>query len=91
VLGFERLTVAGVKVGVVCFGALREHLPASALDNRAEVELDNGARVTDLVRVLGTPPRAVYALLVDGERATLDSDLHDGAEVTLMPPFTGGV
>jgi molybdopterin converting factor small subunit len=79
-----------VKVTVVCFGAMREHLPPSAAGNRADVELDEGADVGDLVDALGAPRRLVFALLVDGRQARLDTSLQDGAEVTLMPPFTGG-
>ena len=74
----------------MCFGALREYLPDSAARNRAEFEIEDGARVRDVTKALDVPPRLVFALLVDGERATLDSELHDGADLTLMPPFTGG-
>jgi molybdopterin converting factor small subunit len=79
-----------VKVEVVCFGALRTYLPEQATDNRAALELPDAARVRDVVQVLGVPDRLVFALLVDGERATPDGELLDGAEVTLMPPFSGG-
>ncbi|HEX2235291.1 MAG TPA: MoaD/ThiS family protein [Actinomycetota bacterium] len=79
-----------MKVTVVCFGAMREHLPPYAAGNRADVELDEGADVGDVVDALGAPRRLVFALLVDGRQARLDTSLQDGAEVTLMPPFTGG-
>lgn len=79
-----------MKVDVVCFGALREHLPQGASGNRARLELSEGATVGDAVEALGAPRRYVFALLVDGEQGTLETQLHDGAEVTLMPPFAGG-
>jgi molybdopterin converting factor small subunit len=79
-----------VKVTVVCFGAMRAHLPAEATGNRAEVELAAGDRVSDLIDKLGAPRRLVFALLVDGTQADIHSVLSDGAEVTLMPPFSGG-
>jgi molybdopterin converting factor small subunit len=79
-----------VRINVVCFGALRDYLPDSAERNRAQVDLETGASVSDVVRFLGAPQGLVYALLIDGERAALDTELRDGAEVTLMPPFTGG-
>ena len=75
---------------VVCFGALRDHLPASAHRNRAELELGAGARVQDAIAALDAPAGLVFACLVDGERATPETGLREGAEVTLMPPFTGG-
>lgn len=75
---------------VLCFGAMREHLPPGAAGNRADVELREGADVGDLVDALGAPRRLVFAVLADGRRGELDTRLEDGAEITLMPPFTGG-
>jgi molybdopterin converting factor small subunit len=75
---------------VVCFGAMRAYLPAETPGNRAEVEVDPGSRVADLVDALGAPRRLVFALLIDGRQAALEDSLHEGAEVTLMPPFAGG-
>jgi molybdopterin converting factor small subunit len=79
-----------VTVTVVCFGAMREYLPEGTEGNRAEVSLESGANAGDLVDRLGAPRRLVFALLVDGQQANLETPLEDGKEVTLMPPFTGG-
>lgn len=79
-----------VKVTVVCFGAMREHLPPDAGGNRAVLEVERDAQVGDVVRALGAPERLVYALLLNEKRASLESPLAEGDEVTLMPPFTGG-
>jgi DNA-3-methyladenine glycosylase I len=79
-----------MKVSAVCFGQMREFLPADAEGNRATLELEDAARVLDLVHSLGAPERLVYVLLVNGERGQLDHRLTDGDEVTLMPPYTGG-
>jgi molybdopterin converting factor small subunit len=77
-------------VTVVCFGALRDYLPPGATGNTGVVEMDVGARVRDLIERLGAPRGMVHALLVDGASASDTDVLTDGAEVTLMPPFTGG-
>jgi DNA-3-methyladenine glycosylase I len=79
-----------MKVTVVCFGAMREHLPPGADGNRAVLEANEDARVIDIVRTLQAPERLVYALLVNEERAQLEDSLSDGDVVTIMPPFTGG-
>ena len=79
-----------MKVSAVCFGQMREFLPPEAEGNRATLDLDDEARVFDLVQMLGAPKRLVYVLLVNGEREQLEHRLADGDEVTLMPPFTGG-
>jgi molybdopterin converting factor small subunit len=77
-------------VSVVCFGAMRSYLPAGSSGNRADVELPEGSDVEDLIESLGAPIRLVFSVLVDGVQATMDQQLRDGAEVTLMPPFAGG-
>jgi molybdopterin converting factor small subunit len=77
-------------VAVTCFGAMRDFLPDERAGNRVEVDLTNGATVGDLVDALGAPRRLVFSVLVDGQQARLDSPLHAGQEVTLMPPFAGG-
>ncbi|MEA2446549.1 MAG: hypothetical protein QOK47_186, partial [Actinomycetota bacterium] len=46
--------------------------------------------VWSLAGTLGIPEGSLRALLVDGTQAELSSRLHDGAEVVLMPPFSGG-
>jgi molybdopterin converting factor small subunit len=76
-----------VKVTVAAFGAMRQYLPEGA---RAEVELPNGGRVSDVVDALGAPRRLVFAVLIDGLQSDLDDEVHEGAEITLMPPFAGG-
>lgn len=79
-----------MRVRVVCFGAMRDFLPADANGNVAEVELPDGATVGDLADAVGAPRHLVFSVLVDEERADIDTELPEGAEVTLMPPFTGG-
>ena len=79
-----------MKVTVLCFGMLRDHLPSTADGNRALVDLEGQATVADVVGSLGLPEGQVFAILVDGERGDLGQRLQEGSEVTLMPPFSGG-
>ena len=79
-----------MRVTVVCFGAMREYLPEDATGNRVDLDLEDAATVGSVMDALGAPRRLAYALLIDGRRARLDEAVHPGAEVTLMPPFTGG-
>jgi molybdopterin converting factor small subunit len=79
-----------MKVTVICFGGMREYLPPEAQGNRAMIELPDGASVARLAEELGAPRRLLFSLLVDGARVGEEAVLTDGAEVTLMPPFTGG-
>jgi molybdopterin converting factor small subunit len=79
-----------MKVSVICFGSMREHLPATATGNRSELEVEDAATVGDVVDRLGAPRRLVFSVLVDGVQASLDHRVPEGAEITLMPPFSGG-
>lgn len=79
-----------MKVSLLCFGLLKDHLPADAVEGRIALTLEEGAIVRDAVVAAGLPADKVYALLIDGAPGKLDQPLADGAEVTLMPQFTGG-
>jgi molybdopterin converting factor small subunit len=79
-----------MNVTVVCFGKMREYLPGDGSKNRTEVDIEGPASIRDVVLALGAPVDQVFALLLDGRQARLDEEVHDGSEVTLMPPFTGG-
>jgi molybdopterin converting factor small subunit len=78
-----------VRVTVVCFGAMREYLPDPS-SGRAELEIGEGGTVHSVVGALGAPDRLVHSVLLDGLRTELGHEVHDGAEVTLMPRFAGG-
>jgi molybdopterin converting factor small subunit len=69
---------------------MRTHLPPDSVGNRAEIEVADEASVSDVVVALGAPLALVFGVLVDGRQAAIDYRLHEGAEVTLMPPFAGG-
>jgi molybdopterin converting factor small subunit len=87
---YRAARVEAMRVSVVCFGAMREHLPHGATGNQAVLEVEDAATVGDVVDGLGAPRRLAFSVLVDGVQASLDSRVVEGAEITLMPPFTGG-
>jgi MoaE-MoaD fusion protein len=79
-----------VQVRVLAFGVLKDFLgPQSAL-----VELSEGSTVGDLLVELGKRHAAAtlrgIAVAVNAEYATAAQMLHDGDEVGLLPPVSGG-
>lgn len=74
---------------MLAFGALRDYLPHPS-NGRTVLEISQDATIADLLRTLGAPERLLHACLVDGRRASADEALDEDAEVTLMPPFSGG-
>jgi molybdopterin converting factor small subunit len=69
---------------------MREYISEGGATNRAELDLPAGSTIGDVVAALGAPVHQVFAVLLDGGQASLDEEVQDGSEVTLMPPFTGG-
>ncbi len=79
-----------MRVTVVCYGALRDHLPEGSDGRRAEIDVPSGTTVADLPEAMGAPRRLLAVALIDGEPARLTDVVPDGSEITLMPPFSGG-
>ena len=79
-----------MKVTAICFGSFRENLPPEVEDNRVVLDLDEGSTVGDVTDRLGIARRRVHAVFLDGRSTDLDQTVYEGAEVTLMPQFTGG-
>ncbi|MGD0913401.1 MAG: molybdenum cofactor biosynthesis protein MoaE [Terracidiphilus sp.] len=82
-------------VKVICFGMLKDWLGS----DDALIELEDGATIADLMRRLVADPRhgnrsalplAGIAVGVNAEYATATRVLHDGDEVALLPPVSGG-
>ncbi|MBR0209066.1 MAG: MoaD/ThiS family protein [Oscillospiraceae bacterium] len=63
-----------------------------ALDERCWAELPGGSRVRDALRLIRCSPLKAKLLLVsvNGERASLDRELHDGDIVGFFFPVSGG-
>ncbi|MGD0940223.1 MAG: molybdenum cofactor biosynthesis protein MoaE [Terracidiphilus sp.] len=79
-----------IHVRVLCFGVLKDWLGAGA----ATVELPEGATVTELVAQLSAQqPESLLrgiAVSVNAEFAAQTQTLHEGDEVGLLPPVSGG-
>ena len=79
-----------MQVTVIPFGVLKDWLG----DAPAAVELREGASVADLLSQLGgrnpAPPLRGIAVSVNAEYAAAAQVLHEGDEVGLLPPVSGG-
>ena len=79
-----------MQVRVIPFGVLKDWLGASP----AAIELGEGASVGDLLERLGggaaAPRLRGIAVSVNAEYATTAQILHEGDEVGLLPPVSGG-
>jgi MoaE-MoaD fusion protein len=79
-----------MRVRLLLFGVVKEAFGADA----AEIELPDGARVAELLKHLAAsrpmPALKSLAVSVNAEFADASHVLHDGDEVGLLPPVSGG-
>lgn len=80
-----------IRVAARLHATLRKYLPAGATGNDVVIELDDGARLGDLLRRLGIPREHAGMTLSAGTRLDMNAELSDGQEVNFFPPFAGGI
>jgi len=78
-----------VTVRVTFFADLRRFLPRGA-DGPQPYRVPEGSVVADLLAAIGIAPDSETTVAVDGELASRDTPLRDGADVMLLSPMEGG-
>ena len=78
-----------IAVSVVFFADLRRFLPRGA-NGPQRYALAPAATVADLLDLIGIAPDTDLTAAVDGELASRDTPLRDGADVMLLSPMEGG-
>ena len=78
-----------MRVRIIPYAEMRRRLIPGSGDS-LWLELPDGARVLDALRRLRVeiPDQLIVGL--DGEYATRETPLHDGAEIVLVTPMEGG-
>jgi molybdopterin converting factor small subunit len=80
-----------VKVRVKLIATYRELLPADAVGNRFEVEVEPGTTVEDLLSRYGVPLDPSSVILVNGHAVeSYDYELTDGDAVGAFSAMAGG-
>ena len=74
-----------MEIGLRAASHLAEFVPPSG-----KLDLEEGASVEDLLRILGIDSDLVMLTVIDGVLADIDSPLSDGMTVELIPPISGG-
>lgn len=74
-----------MKVTVKLFATLRDFGP-----KYNELELQEGSRLSDIIKYFGIPDDFPLIRLVNGDFANNDYMLKDGDIVSLFPPIAGG-
>jgi len=79
-----------VKIQLKLFAGLRARLPGSAERHLAELEIEAGATVLDVLRRLEVPPEQGKLILINGRHGELNSRLAPGDLLAVFPPVGGG-
>ena len=76
------------KISILVFGPLREHIG----NERIELSVVTKTTVRDIIKQFNIEKWIELGLnaAIDGNICSLDSILHDGAEIALLPPVSGG-
>ncbi len=84
-----QITDGRIAVRVSLFADLRHFAPPGSVGAQ-HVELTQGASVLDLLQALQIPAYTEMTVGCNKELAHLDTVLHDGDDVVLFSPMTGG-
>jgi molybdopterin converting factor small subunit len=84
-----RTSAATISVKVTFFADLRRFLPRGA-DGPQRYTVPGHATVEDLLVVIGVALNADLTIAVDGEQASRETPLREGADVMLLSPMEGG-
>ncbi len=77
-----------MNIPVRLFATLNDY--GSDESGRMTLDLPQGSRIRDLIRVLEIPDKTGRVVLVNGRVAGEDRELVPGDQVVLFPPVEGG-
>jgi molybdopterin converting factor small subunit len=77
-----------MQVEVQLYANLRKYAPEK--DPLLLLDLDDGARVSDILRTLRIGEDVELVLLVNGRPGKKDGVLRDGDRIVMFPPVAGG-
>ena len=77
-------------VRVKLFATLRHYAPSEAIGLPFEVDLAEGATVTDLIHHLSLPAEEVKIVYINARARPEDWCLESGDEIGIFPPIGGG-
>jgi sulfur carrier protein len=79
-----------MEIEVKLFATLRDYLPKGSDRFSCKLEVDESARVQDILSRLKIPEEMPKILLVNGVHGKKDQILKDGDVLSVFPPVAGG-
>jgi sulfur carrier protein len=79
-----------MEIEVKLFATLRDYLPKGSDRFSCKVEVDEFARVQDILSRLSIPEEMPKIILINGVHGKKDQILKDGDVISIFPPVAGG-
>jgi molybdopterin converting factor small subunit len=79
-----------MKIEIHLYASLAKYLPENAKNKTCTIELSNHPVVSDLIKKMELPDKAVKLIFINGIHASRTSELKDGDRVGIFPPVGGG-
>jgi molybdopterin synthase sulfur carrier subunit len=79
-----------MRIEVALYAGLTQYLPSGTRNQRAILEVRNGATVREVMKQLGMPPDIRGIPVLGGKRAAADAVLKEGETLAIFPPLGGG-
>ncbi len=79
-----------MEIEVKLFATLRDYLPKGSGRFSCRMEVNEKARVQDILTKLGIPEEIPKIILINGVHAKKDQPLKEGDVLSIFPPVAGG-
>ena len=83
-----------MKIRIKLYASLGEYLPADAVKNEADLEVNDKITPTQVILRLGVPEKMCHMVLINGVYVAPDERserlLEEGDHLAIWPPVAGG-
>jgi len=79
-----------LNIEIRLFANLAELLPPGSKNKRANITIEDGITVEELMHNLKIPPNITNIVMVNGMHSDKKTKLSEGDVVSVIPPVTGG-
>jgi molybdopterin converting factor small subunit len=79
-----------MNIEIKLFFDLVKYLPSGTSNNRANISVNAGTTVQNLIDILGIPSEIQKTILINGIKAGNETEIHENDSIAIFPPMAGG-
>ena len=79
-----------IRIKIKLFATFREYLPDNSTSNEISIELEEPAKIGEVLSGLKIPSDQEMIIMVNSTHAKKDRTLENGDVLALFPPIAGG-